>query len=72
MQKLGFRLQLQKDSFINTKSRKSATRNTLSVVICITLAIIVALLIAFALGNDPLAIFKDLFTKGFIDYKTLI
>lgn len=72
MQKLGFRLQLQKDSFINTKSRKSATRNTLSVVICITLAIIVALLIVFALGNDPLAIFKDLFTKGFIDYKTLI
>lgn len=72
MQKLLFKLRLQSDSLINSRARKSITRNILSIIICITLAIVVALLVTLAIGYNPLTIFVDLFTKGFVDYKTLI
>lgn len=60
------------DGFIYTKSRKSATKNIVSVVIAITLAVIVSVLIAAAVGYDPGQIFRELFTKGFIDWHKLI
>ena len=72
MQGLGFKLQLQKDAFINTKSRKSTTRSILSVAVCIIAAIIISLLVVLIIGNNPWTVFVDLFTKGFVDYKTLI
>lgn len=72
MQKFLFKLRLQSDSLVNSRARKSVTRNILSIAVCITLAIVVALLITLAIGYNPLTIFVNLFTKGFIDYKTLI
>lgn len=72
MDKLKFKLQLFKDSFIFTKERKSITRNIISITICIILAIVITLLVATALGNNPFTILSELFTKGFLDYKTLI
>ena len=72
MQKLLFKLRLQSDSLINSRARKSVTRNILSIIVCITLAIVVALLVTLAIGYNPLTIFVNLFTKGFVDYKTLI
>lgn len=72
MNKFKFKYQLYKDSFIFTKERKSITRNVISIAICIILSIVIALIVATALGNNPFTILSDLFTKGFLDYKTLI
>lgn len=72
MQKLLFKLRLQSDSLVNSRARKSVTRNILSIIVCITLAIVVALLVTLAIGYNPITIFVNLFTKGFVDYKTLI
>lgn len=72
MNKFKFRTKLMSDSFVYTKARKSATRNTLSIIACIVLAIIASLLIATIVGYNPITILTDLFTKGFIDPTTLI
>lgn len=72
MEKLKFWSRLQADSFVFSKNRKSATKNTLSIIACITAAIILSLLIATALGYNPFVLLSDLFTKGFIDHSKLI
>lgn len=72
MNKFKFRTKLMSDSFVYTKTRKSATRNTLSIITCIVVAIIASLLIATIVGYNPISILTDLFTKGFIDPTTLI
>ncbi|GAA5414860.1 ABC transporter permease [Ureaplasma ceti] len=69
---LKLRSKLAWDSFIYTKSRKSATKNIISVVIAITLSVLAALLIAIAVGYNPGTILQQLFTKGFIDWHKLI
>lgn len=72
MNKFKFRTKLMSDSFVYTKARKSATRNALSIITCIVVAIIISLLIATIVGYNPIGILTDLFTKGFIDPTTLI
>lgn len=72
MKKFCFWTKLQTDAFLYTKNRKSITKNTLSIIACISAAIILSLLIATTLGYNPFILISDLFTKGFTDYSKLI
>lgn len=67
-----FRFQLACDSFRYTRQRKSGWRNFLSVGVAIFLALILALLVTTIVGNNPIEIFQQLFTKGFINPNQLI
>lgn len=72
MGKLGFRSKLQCESFLYSKNVKSGTKCALSVIACISAAIIMALLVATALGYNPFQLLSDLFTKGTINHSQLI
>lgn len=69
---LKLRTKLAWDSFAYTKSRKSATKNIISVTIAIVLSVLASLLIAVAVGYNPGTIIQQLFTKGFVDWHKLI
>lgn len=68
--KLKSRLAL--DSFLYSKQRKSASKNIFCVVVSITLAIILALIVATVIGYNPFVLIEQLFQNGFIDYQSLI
>lgn len=69
---LKLRTKLAWDSFAYTKTRKSATKNIISVTIAIVLSVLASLLIAVAVGYNPGTIIQQLFTKGFVDWHKLI
>ncbi|MGL4948447.1 MAG: ABC transporter permease subunit [Mycoplasma sp.] len=62
---------LFKDSIIHGKKRKQSTKNILATVFSIASALIVALLVATALGYNPFDILSRLFTVGFQDLPAL-
>lgn len=65
-------LRLSTDSLIHKKTRKTTTKSIVSVTVAITVATLIAVLVAIALGYDPKTLIVSLFTKAFLDYKTLI
>lgn len=65
-------LRLSTDSLIHKKTRKTTTKSIVSVIVAITVATLIAVLVAIALGYDPKTLIISLFTKAFLDYKTLI
>lgn len=63
---------LSADTFIHQRTRKTTTKSIVSVTVAIVVATIIAVLVATAVGYNPGTLISDLFTKAFIDYKTLI
>lgn len=60
------------DSLVLTNKTTTAIKNTGSIILAIFSALIVAILIATASGQNPGTLIVDLFTKAFIDWKTLV
>lgn len=65
-----FKLFIESSKFSNNS--KKSTKNCISIIISIIIPVIIAVLIAAMVGYNPFTLFGDLFSKAFIDYKTLI
>lgn len=69
---MNLRLKLNNDAFIYGKPRKNVSRNILTGIASIIIALIMAIIFATMLGYNPIDIFAKLFTKGFSEYQFLI
>ena len=64
---MNLRWKIRKDSIIHSRKRKETTKAILTSIVSIISALIVALLVATALGYDPFVILQKLFSIGFED-----